>query len=75
MVVELSQTDARRIAVRAQLLDAHRPDTLLDVVRQLTFVQLEPTAPIAPRCDNMPHRRLPQACLHSLLWRMTRPRR
>ncbi|HQI67111.1 MAG TPA: winged helix-turn-helix domain-containing protein, partial [Rhodoglobus sp.] len=61
MVVELSQTDARRIAVRAQLLDAHRPDTLLDVVRQLTFVQLEPTAPIAPTADLLLFSRLGDA--------------
>jgi len=61
VVVELSQTDARRIAVRAQLLDGHRPDTLLDVVRQLTFVQLEPTAPIAPTADLLLFSRLGDA--------------
>jgi uncharacterized protein YcaQ len=33
------------------LLDAPHPATLVDVVRQLTFVQLEPTAPIAPTAD------------------------
>ena len=51
MVVELSREDARRIAVRAQLLDAHRPTDLIDTVRQLTFVQWEPTAPVAPTAD------------------------
>jgi uncharacterized protein YcaQ len=61
VVVELSQTDARRIALRAQLLDAHRPDTLLDVVRQLTLVQLEPTAPIAPTADLLLFSRLGDA--------------
>ncbi len=49
--VELSLTDARRFAVRAQLLDADRPDDLLDVIRQLTFVQIEHTAPVAPTAD------------------------
>jgi hypothetical protein len=35
-VHELSRGDARRIAVRAQLLDGSRPAGLLDVVRRLT---------------------------------------
>ena len=33
------------------MLDAPHPTTLVDVVRQLTFVQLEPTAPVAPTAD------------------------
>jgi hypothetical protein len=51
MVVELSRDEARQIAVRAQLLAAPRPTDLLDVVRQLTFVQVEPTAAVAPTAD------------------------
>ncbi len=51
MAIHLDREEARRIAVRAQLLDARRPTDLLEVVRQLTFVQLEPTAPIAPTAD------------------------
>jgi uncharacterized protein YcaQ len=47
-VHELSRVDARRIAVRAQLLDGARPTGLLDVVRRLTLLQLDPTATIAP---------------------------
>jgi uncharacterized protein len=47
----LSRTDARRIAVRAQLLDRARPAGLLDVVRQLTLLQVDPTAAIAPNAD------------------------
>jgi len=48
IVHELSRQDARRIAVRAQLLDRERPDGLLDVVRRLTLLQVDPTAAIAP---------------------------
>ena len=47
----LSKAQARRIAVRAQLLDAQRPRDLLAVVRQLTLVQIDPTAAIAPSAD------------------------
>jgi len=47
----LSRADARRIAVRAQLLGADRPTGLLDVVRQLTLLQLDPTAAVAPNAD------------------------
>jgi uncharacterized protein YcaQ len=47
-VHELSRADARRIAVRAQLLDRARPAGLLDVVRQLTLLQIDPVAAIAP---------------------------
>jgi uncharacterized protein len=43
--------DARRIAVRAQLLDEARPAALLDVVRHLTLLQIDPTAAIAPNAD------------------------
>jgi len=50
-VIRLDRDEARRIAVRAQLLDARRQTDLLDVVRQLTFVQLEPTAAVAPTAD------------------------
>jgi uncharacterized protein YcaQ len=50
-VHQLSRRDARRIAVRAQLLDSPRPTGLLDVVRHLTFVQLDPIAAVAPSAD------------------------
>ncbi|CAN5122611.1 winged helix-turn-helix domain-containing protein [soil metagenome] len=51
MTIELTREHARRIAVRAQLLDARRPADLLDTVDRLTFVQLEPTAYVAPTAD------------------------
>ncbi|MFZ0342460.1 MAG: crosslink repair DNA glycosylase YcaQ family protein [Gaiellaceae bacterium] len=47
----LTKKQARRIAVRAQLLDARRPQTLLDVVERLTLLQVDPTAAIAPNAD------------------------
>ena len=50
-VHELSRLDARRIAVRAQLLDRPRPDGLLDMVRRLTLLQIDPTASLAPTAD------------------------
>ena len=47
----LTKAQARRIAVRAQLLDAPRPTELLGVVQQLTLLQIDPTAAIAPSAD------------------------
>lgn len=54
----LTLDEARRVAVHAQLLGADRPDGLLDVVRHLTFVQLEPTAAVAPTADLVMRSRL-----------------
>jgi uncharacterized protein len=50
-VRRLTKPQARRIAVRAQLLDARRPTDLLTVVQQLTFLQIDPTAAIAASAD------------------------
>ena len=47
----LTKAQARRIAVRAQLLDAPRPTELLPVVQQLTLLQIDPTAAVAPSAD------------------------
>jgi len=47
----LDKDQARRIAVRAQLLDAPRPTDLLAVVERLTLLQIDPTAAIAPSAD------------------------
>jgi uncharacterized protein len=50
-VHQLSRADARRIALRAQLLDSTPAAGLIDVVRQLTLLQVDPTAAIAPNAD------------------------
>jgi uncharacterized protein len=47
----LTKAQARRIAVRAQLLDADRPTDLLETVTHLTLLQIDPTAAIAPAAD------------------------
>jgi uncharacterized protein YcaQ len=50
-VHELSRAQARRIALRAQLLDATRPNDVMEVVRHLTVVQPDPTKSVAPSAD------------------------
>ncbi|MFI5891038.1 DNA glycosylase AlkZ-like family protein [Actinoplanes sp. NPDC051513] len=45
---KLSRAEARRIAIRAQLLDAARPDNLFDLVHGLTLLQHDQTAAVAP---------------------------
>jgi uncharacterized protein YcaQ len=61
VVHRLSRAEARRIAVRAQLLDAPRPTDLLAVVEQLTLLQLDPTAAVAPSADLVAWSRLGSA--------------
>ena len=50
-VHHLSRQDARRVAVRAQLLQQDRPADLLSMVRQLTLLQLDPVNAVAPSAD------------------------
>jgi uncharacterized protein YcaQ len=51
VTVRLSREEARRIAVRAQLLDAERPRSLVSTVDQLTLVQIDPTTAIVRSAD------------------------
>ena len=50
-VQQLSQQDARRIAVRAQLLDGDRPTELTQVLHHLAAVQVDGTKSVAPSAD------------------------
>jgi uncharacterized protein YcaQ len=60
-VRRITREQARRIAVRAQLLDAARPDELVAMVRQLTLLQIDPTSAVAPSADLVAWSRLGSA--------------
>ena len=47
-VHRLSRRDARRVAVRAQLLTRHRPGDVVETVRELTLLQIDPVKALAP---------------------------
>ncbi|MFK4834770.1 DNA glycosylase AlkZ-like family protein [Microbacterium sp. ZW T2_14] len=51
----LTRDQARRLVVRAQLLDADRPGDVVEVGEQLGYIKIDPTAMIAP-------------CEHTVLW-------
>lgn len=55
MTRALTKDEARRIIVRAQLLDAERPGDVVEVAEQLGYIKIDPTATIAP-------------CEHTVLW-------
>lgn len=74
-VHSLSRRDARRLAVRAQLLDSARPADLFDVVRRLTLLQNDQTAAIAPGADLMAWSRLGAAYSPAQLQTALRDRR
>lgn len=53
MTHSLTLEQARRIAVRAQLLTAVRPASIVETIYGLTVVNIEPTAAIAPSADHI----------------------
>ena len=57
----LSREQARRIAIRAQYLSKERPPGLLDLVRQLTLLQVDLTQAVAPSADLVAWSRLGEA--------------
>lgn len=58
---QLSREQARRIAVRAQWLHRDRPPGLLELVRQLTLLQVDLTPAVAPSADLVAWSRLGSA--------------
>jgi uncharacterized protein YcaQ len=72
--VEVTREDARRIAVRAQLLDGSARD-VLETIRRLGFLQLDPISTIAPPQQLVLWSRLgpfDRAELDRLLWKERR---
>jgi uncharacterized protein YcaQ len=68
--IEVSVAEARRIAVRSQLLDGSATD-LLETVRRLGFLQIDPISVVAPPQYLVPWSRLgpyDRAELDRLLW-------
>lgn len=57
-MIELSRRDARRLAVRAQLLAAPRPSDLVDTVAHLDGAQADMTGYVAPSADLLCHSRI-----------------
>lgn len=50
-MLSLSRADARRVAIRAQLLQGERPPGLVPMVQDLTLLQLDPISAVAPNAD------------------------
>ena len=67
-VHQLSRRDARRISVRAQLLTRERPTGIVETVRQLPLLQVEPTSAIAPSAELVLWSRLGSSFAAHELW-------
>jgi uncharacterized protein YcaQ len=57
-VIELTRAEARQIAVRAALLDAHRPKDLIGMVGDLAMLRVELTTSVCPAADHVAWTRL-----------------
>jgi uncharacterized protein YcaQ len=64
-VITIDREQARRIAVRAQLLDGYWAESLVATVDHLTLLQIDPTAAIAPNVDLVSWSRLGAGYDHS----------
>jgi uncharacterized protein YcaQ len=53
MVHQLTPEQARRLAVRAQRLDAERPADIVETLDALRVINIDPTAAIAPSADHI----------------------
>ncbi len=64
-MTRLDASRARRIALRAQLLDARCSRSVTEVVDELTLLQVDPTAAVAPSADLVLWSRLGSGYEHS----------
>ncbi|MBM7519250.1 DNA glycosylase AlkZ-like family protein [Nocardioides nitrophenolicus] len=64
-MIRLDRDQARRIAVRAQLLDRRHTGSVAEVVEELTLLQVDPTAAVAPSVDLVLWSRLGDGYAHS----------
>ena len=53
MTHRFTRADARRFAVRAQLLTDGRPGGIVEAIDGLTLVNIDPTAAVAPSADHI----------------------
>lgn len=62
MTLRLTLDQARRLIVRAQLLDADRPADVVEVAEQLGYIKIDPTATIAPSEQTVLFSRIGSSC-------------
>ena len=60
-ILELTKAEARRIAVRAALLDATLPEDVLGMVHGIAMLRVELTTTVAPAADHIAWSRLGQS--------------
>ena len=65
-MLRIDRDEARRIAVRAALLDTERPDDLVATITRLAALRVELTTIVAPAHDHVAWSRLGDAMLGSV---------